>query len=86
MWLKRDGSPKKPPSVCQNAKDILHYSTSSGKSVVADMLLKGEVRVRFQKAFDSVEGEFLLKSLEAFNFGQDLLQKYTKLCYEQLTV
>ena len=55
----------------------------AGKSVVADTLLKGVVRVRFQKAFDGVEREFLLKSLETSNFGQDLLQKYTKLCYEQ---
>ena len=43
--------------------------------------------IDFQKAFDSVEWEFLLKCLETFNFGPDflrwvcLLQKYTKLCY-----
>ena len=29
--------------------------------------------IDFQKAFDSVEWEFLFKCLEAFNFGTDFL-------------
>ena len=46
--------------------------------------------IDFQKAFDSLEWNYLLNCLEHFNFGSDffqmgnnLLQKYTKLCHKQ---
>ena len=45
--------------------------------------------VDFEKAFDTLEWNFILKTLEAFNFGDNFkkmgfcsLQQRTKLCHE----
>ena len=43
--------------------------------------------IDFEKAFDSIKWSFLLKSLQAFNFGKSFiswvktLYRYRKLCY-----
>ena len=39
--------------------------------------------IDFQKAFDSVEWEFLFKCLEAFNFGSDFLH-WVKVFYKSI--
>ena len=39
--------------------------------------------IDFQKAFDSVEWEFLFKCLEAFNFGPDFLH-WVKVFYKNI--
>ena len=39
--------------------------------------------IDFQKAFDSIEWDFLFKSLEAFNFGSDFL-RWVKLFYKNI--
>ena len=36
--------------------------------------------IDFEKAFDSLNWNFLLKSLEFFGFGEYVLQKFNKLC------
>ena len=41
------------------------------------------VFIDFQKAFDSVEWDFILGCLEAFNFGSDLIQ-WIKIFYKNV--
>ena len=57
--------------------DIIDYTEHS---VLPGVLLF----IDFEKAFDSVEWNFLHASLEAFNFGPEFI-KWIKTCYKNLS-
>ena len=56
--------------VKQYLRSIFDIMDFTAKENIPGLLLF----IDFQKAFDSVEWEFLIESLEKFNFGRDFLQ------------
>ena len=57
--------------------DLIHYTDKTNQKGIAILL-------DFKKAFDSIEWNYLLETLQLFNFGHDI-QNWAKMFYNNVT-